>query len=216
MSKQCLKSRDEDEEYFSASDGDGRDISPSQSGDETLLAQDGNYQGEQTCGAVRTDAVVANDSNKCVKTDAGHQLPPFVNAARHTADEAAHVAGLGPGHDELVAAKHPTMETRPPAVGNSSSSHFCNAAEPGGLKEPTAERQEGATNAEPEGFPEVGRGCIETGSEANGELMVENSRTENKAGRTAEKVDEVHAIAYFGAFSVSSLKLGVAEASPSL
>ncbi|CAB1118673.1 unnamed protein product [Ectocarpus sp. CCAP 1310/34] len=211
MSKGYLTSRDEDEEYFSASDGDGRNISPSQSGDEMSLAQDGNYQDEQTCGAVRTDAGVANDRSKCVKTDAGHQLPPFVNAAHHAADEAAHVAGLGPGHDELVAARHPTMETRSPAVGNSSSSHFCNAAEPGGVKEPTTERQEAATNAEPEGFPEVGRGCIETGSEANGELMVDNSRTENEAGTTAEKVDEVHAVASFGAFSVSSLKFRVAE-----
>ncbi|CBJ28759.1 hypothetical protein Esi_0119_0081 [Ectocarpus siliculosus] len=41
--------------------------------------------------------------------------------------------------------------------------------------------------------------------------MVENSRTENTAGSTAEKVDEVHAVASFGAISVSSLKLGVAE-----
>ncbi|CAM9451967.1 unnamed protein product, partial [Ectocarpus sp. 12 AP-2014] len=81
---------------------------------------------------------------------------------------------------------------------------------PGGLKEPTTERQEAAANAEPEGFPEVGRGCIETGSEANGELM-DNSRKENKAGTTAGKIDKVHAVASFGAFSVSPLKHGVAE-----
>ncbi|CAN0535812.1 unnamed protein product, partial [Ectocarpus sp. 12 AP-2014] len=73
------------------------------------------------------------------------------------------------------------------------------------------ERQEAATNAEPEGFPEVGRGCIEPGSEANGELMMDNSHIENKAGTTAEKVDEVLAVASFGAFSVLSLKLGVAK-----
>ncbi|CAM9401236.1 unnamed protein product [Ectocarpus sp. 8 AP-2014] len=198
MSKRYLHSRDEDEEYFSASDGDGQDILPSQSSDEKPMAQDGNYQGEQTCGAVYTDAVVVNHSNECVKTEAGHHLPPFVDATRHA-------------DNELVAATHPTRETWPPAVGNSSSSNFGNAAEPGGLKEPTIERQEAVTNAESEGFPEVGRGFIETGSEANGELMVENSRTENTAGTTAEKVDEVHAVASFGAFSVSSLKLGVAE-----
>lgn len=212
MSKGHLNSRDEDEEYFSANDG--RDISPAQSGDETSLAEDGDYcQGEQTCGAVRTDAVIANDSNECAKTDAGHVLPPFVNAARHTAvGRAEHVAALEPGRDDLVAATDPTMETRPPAaVGNSSSSNFGYTVEPGGLKEPTAERQEAATNAKPEGFSEVGRGCIETGSEANGELTVENSRTENTAGTTANKVDKDHAVASFGAFSVSCLKLGVAE-----
>ncbi|CAN0183327.1 unnamed protein product [Ectocarpus sp. 6 AP-2014] len=213
MSKIYLNARDEDEEYFSASDGDGQNILPSQSSDEMPMAQDGNYQGEQTCGAVCTDAVVANHSNECVKTEAGHHLPPFVNATRHVAafDEAAHVAAFEPGQDELVAATHPTRETWPPAVGSSSSSNFGNAAGPGGLKEPTIEHQEAVTNAESEGFPEVGRGCVETGSEANGELMVENSRTENTAGSTAEKVDEVHAVASFGAFSVSSLKLGVAE-----
>ncbi|CAM9935619.1 unnamed protein product [Ectocarpus sp. 4 AP-2014] len=214
MSKRYLNSRDEDEEYFSASDGDGQDTSPSQSSDGMPMTQDGDNQGEQTCGAVCTDVVVANDSNECVKTEAGHHLPPFVTAVRHTADdEAAHIcmAALEPGHDELVTAAHPTMETWPSAVDNSSSSNFGNAAEPGSLKEPTTERQEAATNAEPEGFPEFGRDCIETGSEANGELMVENSRTENTAGTTAEKVDEVHAVASFGAFSVSSLKLGVAE-----
>ncbi|CAN0536939.1 unnamed protein product, partial [Ectocarpus sp. 12 AP-2014] len=52
---------------------------------------------------------------------------------------------------------------------------------------------------------------IEPGPQANGELTVDNSHTENKAGTTAEKVDEVHAVASFGAFSAFSLKLGVAE-----
>ncbi|CAM9397299.1 unnamed protein product [Ectocarpus fasciculatus] len=212
MSNECLNSRDEDEEYFSASDGRDDDISPSQPGNETSLAQDGHYPGEQTCGAaVRTDAAVADDSNECVKTDARHHLPPFVNAARRTAGEAAHGAASEPGHDDLAAATDPTMETRPPPVGNSSSSKYGNTTEPGGLNEPITERQEAATNKEPEGFSEVGRGCIETDSEANGTLIVESSRTENTAGTAANKVDQDHAVAAFGAFSVSCLKLAVAE-----